>query len=235
MKPFYKWYLVGGVVLAVMTFALCAMEGSGRPFEICYGEIYNRVHFLTFYVPMFLIGMGPIAARLSVCEIAVRYGKQFEFAWDLEKRILFYSGYMASVFLLINLLVMFLFCQGWESVAGSALFLIVAFYFQWVGWAFVGNSFLLLELFCKNVGWTYFFMLGFLIITVLAGASERLDKIGYFVSVHAGAYFFFELPLWEVVLLFLYGCLLATGLMWAIYWRLKNKDWIGNVKKREVM
>lgn len=232
MCVFYRRYLGIGGAFLLIAFFFCAFREQGQPWMWYYGVLYNRTYFSVLYLPLFLLGMVPVTARSSVCEIVTRYACKFDFVWNLELRILCYAGYTAVVFFLCNLLTLCLFCGSWEESGISVGFLLQAFFFQWAGWCFVGNLFLLSYLLCKNAVWAYLSCLLFLILTAFFGTFGLLPGADWLTSIFDSMYLFFERTPALRILILLYDWLLSVGVIVVSTGLLKRKDWLQNEKRR---
>lgn len=225
---YYKRYLLIGAAVLLTLFFLIELEESHQSFPDYYIVLYNRTYFVLLYLLVFLIGMVPIASKMLVPEVVIRYSGKLTLALSLHKKGFFYSIYYAGIFTAAN---MVLLLNNPVATVPYSMFTLLFFILQVIGWFFAGSVFLVLYALLKNPVLAYLAeMLIFITFTSLA-ATDMFRPVRYLMSLHEFMYLFSEHSNMAVLVMYsTHYCLLSAACIWAVYVILRKRDLLFQAK-----
>lgn len=159
-----------------------------------YSEAYNvliNTEVLTsIYIPFFVFVMAYKLRSFIKIPMLIRYVKIDNWLSQIYSFILKVSFFMALLILIINYVLFCIINTGIIVNINSYLYLLCSFFFQFIGWIFIGSSSIFLMSLIKKTNMA--FLLYFCIILIIKSLKSELSmfRIGDYI-----------IPIWQIMLM----------------------------------
>lgn len=236
MKCYYKTYVYIMICLICILVFFGFSEATQTSFEAYYITLHNRAIFIMMYLPLFLIGVIPVAMNLTIYEVVVRYNSKFELVWNLQKPLFIYSVCYAGIgAIMVFLLAPFLEQKDSITEFNCYIFVLCGMLIHTVSWFLIANIFLVLYSFFRKIIWAYLITMAIYLMASYIGMIEELQKKSYYLSGPRFMYVFFEIAnIFEGISYMTYYCLLLAGSITITYQILKYRDLLFQARGKNI-
>ncbi|WP_027400524.1 hypothetical protein [Anaerovorax odorimutans] len=201
---------------------------TNREIEHCYGALYNRVYFISLYLPIYLIGLFSIVNKILLSEMVIRYSNKLNLMFYFFSKIVKHSFLYSLTFLFVNVILFFLLCIDGDSQSiTNYIFLLWTLICQWIGWVMIGCLFLLSYIILQHI------IISFMGTAAVIGGIASIQHIGESTThdmFDIMYYFYQQENVFQVIKYLSYYLVIIIVIQFIVYKLLKKKDFIKKKK-----